>query len=60
LDKGEAAKLLQRGTAWLAEEQNILYAQDRWSLLLAVVPQQNRVLQPPKITRRKRLSEKAK
>ena len=34
LDKGDAAALLQRGTEWLAEEQNILYAQDRWSLLL--------------------------
>jgi PPK2 family polyphosphate:nucleotide phosphotransferase len=34
LDKGEAAELLQRGTAWLAEEQDMLYAQDRWSLLL--------------------------
>jgi PPK2 family polyphosphate:nucleotide phosphotransferase len=34
LDKGEAAELLQRGTAWLAEEQELLYAQDRWSLLL--------------------------
>jgi PPK2 family polyphosphate:nucleotide phosphotransferase len=34
LDKGDAADLLQRGIAWLAEEQNILYAQDRWSLLL--------------------------
>ena len=34
LDKGEAADLLQRGTAWLAEEQDMLYAQDRWSLLL--------------------------
>jgi polyphosphate kinase 2 (PPK2 family) len=34
LDKGEAAELLQRGTDWLAEEQNMLYAQDRWSLLL--------------------------
>ena len=34
LDKGEAAGLLQSGTAWLAEEQDILYAQDRWSLLL--------------------------
>jgi PPK2 family polyphosphate:nucleotide phosphotransferase len=34
LDKGEAAELLQRGTEWLAEEQVILYAQDRWSLLL--------------------------
>jgi PPK2 family polyphosphate:nucleotide phosphotransferase len=34
LDKGEAAELLQRGTGWLAEEQDMLYAQDRWSLLL--------------------------
>jgi PPK2 family polyphosphate:nucleotide phosphotransferase len=34
LDKGEAADLLQSGTAWLAEEQDMLYAQDRWSLLL--------------------------
>jgi PPK2 family polyphosphate:nucleotide phosphotransferase len=32
--KGEAAELLQRGTEWLAEEQDMLYAQDRWSLLL--------------------------
>ena len=34
MDKGEATELLQRGTAWLAEEQDMLYAQDRWSLLL--------------------------
>src|SRR5262245_24397309 len=34
LDKREAAELLQRGTEWLAEEQDKLYAQDRWSLLL--------------------------
>ena len=34
MDKGEAADLLQRGTLWLAEEQDMLYAQDRWSLLL--------------------------
>jgi PPK2 family polyphosphate:nucleotide phosphotransferase len=34
MDKGEARELLQRGTAWLAEEQDMLYAQDRWSLLL--------------------------
>jgi PPK2 family polyphosphate:nucleotide phosphotransferase len=34
MDKSEAKELLQRGTAWLAEEQNMLYAQDRWSLLL--------------------------
>jgi PPK2 family polyphosphate:nucleotide phosphotransferase len=34
MEKGEAAELLQRGTQWLAEEQDMLYAQDRWSLLL--------------------------
>jgi len=34
LDKGEASDLLQRGTEWLAEEQDMLYAQNRWSLLL--------------------------
>jgi len=34
LDKNEASELLQRGTEWLAEEQEMLYAQDRWSLLL--------------------------
>ena len=34
LEKGEAADLLQRGTAWLAEEQEMLYAEDRRSLLI--------------------------
>jgi hypothetical protein len=34
LGKGAAADLLARGTQWLAEEQDMLYAQDRWSLLL--------------------------
>jgi PPK2 family polyphosphate:nucleotide phosphotransferase len=34
LGKGGAAELLQRGTEWLAGEQDMLYAQDRWSLLL--------------------------
>jgi PPK2 family polyphosphate:nucleotide phosphotransferase len=34
LGKGEAAELLARGTEWLAEEQDMLYAQDGWSLLL--------------------------
>ncbi len=34
LGKGEAAELLTRGTGWLAEEQDMLYAQDCWSLLL--------------------------
>jgi polyphosphate kinase 2 (PPK2 family) len=34
LDKGEAVELLQRGTSWLAEEQEMLYAQDHRSLLL--------------------------
>ncbi len=32
-DKG-ASELLQQGTNWLAQEQDVLYAQDRWSLLL--------------------------
>jgi PPK2 family polyphosphate:nucleotide phosphotransferase len=34
LDKSEAADLLQLGIQWLADEQDMLYAQDRWSLLL--------------------------
>ena len=34
LGKGEATELLARGTEWLAEEQDMLYAQDSWSLLL--------------------------
>lgn len=34
MDKAEAAKLLQRGSEWLAMEQDILYAQDSWSVLL--------------------------
>jgi len=34
LGKGEAAELLSRGVEWLAEEQDMLYAQDSWSLLL--------------------------
>jgi PPK2 family polyphosphate:nucleotide phosphotransferase len=34
MDKGEAREILQRGTEWLAEQQGMLYAQDRWSLLL--------------------------
>jgi PPK2 family polyphosphate:nucleotide phosphotransferase len=34
LDKGEATELRQRGIEWLAEEQDMLYAQNRWSLLL--------------------------
>ena len=34
LEKGEASGLLRQGTEWLAEEQDMLYAQDRWSLLL--------------------------
>ena len=32
--KDEAREWLQRGVDWLAEEQDKLYAQDRWSLLL--------------------------
>jgi len=34
LAKSEAAELLQRGTEWLSREQELLYAQDRWSVLL--------------------------
>jgi PPK2 family polyphosphate:nucleotide phosphotransferase len=34
MDKKEAAALLQDGSEWLAKEQDVLYAQDRWSLLL--------------------------
>jgi len=34
LDKKEAKQLLERGSEWLAMEQDILYAQDSWSLLL--------------------------
>ncbi|HYA79322.1 MAG TPA: polyphosphate kinase 2 family protein [Methylocystis sp.] len=34
MDKEEAAELLQRGSEWLAMEQDILYAQDSWSVLL--------------------------
>src|SRR6516225_2762406 len=34
MDKEEAAQLLERGSKWLAMEQDILYAQDSWSLLL--------------------------
>ena len=34
IDKREAAELLQGGSEWLATEQDMLYAQDRWSLLL--------------------------
>jgi PPK2 family polyphosphate:nucleotide phosphotransferase len=34
MSKQEAAEVLARGTEWLAQEQDMLYAQDRWSLLL--------------------------
>ncbi len=34
MDKQEAAELLRRGSDWLAMEQDILYAQDSWSVLL--------------------------
>ena len=34
MNKTEASELLQRGRDWLAMEQDKLYAQDRWSLLL--------------------------
>jgi PPK2 family polyphosphate:nucleotide phosphotransferase len=32
--KGEAKEILQRSVAWLAEQQDILYAQDRWAVLI--------------------------
>lgn len=32
--KGEASELIKKGTDWLAQEQDMLYAQDRWSVLL--------------------------
>ena len=32
--KGEAKEVLERGVEWLAAEQDRLYAQDRWSVLL--------------------------
>src|SRR6201987_1891116 len=34
IDKSDAADLLNRGTEGLAQEQELLYAQDRWALLL--------------------------
>jgi len=33
-DKDEAKEMLQRGVTWLAEQQEMLYAQDRWGVLL--------------------------
>ncbi|HXK22358.1 MAG TPA: polyphosphate kinase 2 family protein [Myxococcota bacterium] len=33
-EKSEAQELLARGVEWLADEQDRLYAQDRWSVLL--------------------------
>lgn len=34
-DKAEAKDMLARGVEWLAEQQDMLYAQDHWALLLA-------------------------
>jgi PPK2 family polyphosphate:nucleotide phosphotransferase len=34
LGKKEASEILRQGNEWLAQEQDVLYAQDRWSLLL--------------------------
>ena len=34
MEKDAAADLLARGSDWLAAEQDMLYAQDRWSVLL--------------------------
>jgi PPK2 family polyphosphate:nucleotide phosphotransferase len=33
-DKGDAKTWLSQGVNWLAQEQDLLYAQDRWSVLL--------------------------
>jgi PPK2 family polyphosphate:nucleotide phosphotransferase len=33
-DKGEAKDMLGQGVEWLAEQQDMLYAQDHWGLLL--------------------------
>jgi len=33
-DKGEAKEMLGRGVDWLAEQQDMLYAQDHWAVLL--------------------------
>jgi PPK2 family polyphosphate:nucleotide phosphotransferase len=35
-DKREAHHLLRQGIDWLTQEQDMLYAQDRWSLLLVL------------------------
>ena len=34
VDKSDATELLQRGIEWLAKEQDLLYADNSWSLLL--------------------------
>ncbi len=34
MEKQEAAELLERGSGWLAMEQDVLYAQDSWAMLL--------------------------
>src|SRR6185436_7586710 len=33
-DKAEAKEMLGNGVAWLAEQQDMLYAQDHWAVLL--------------------------
>ena len=33
-DKADAKELLEQGVQWLAEQQDMLYAQDHWALLL--------------------------
>jgi PPK2 family polyphosphate:nucleotide phosphotransferase len=33
-DKAEAKEMLSRGVEWLAEQQDMLYAQDHWAVLL--------------------------
>jgi PPK2 family polyphosphate:nucleotide phosphotransferase len=34
VDKADAKELLEQGVQWLAEQQDMLYAQDHWALLL--------------------------
>ena len=35
-DKGEAKEMLDGGSEWLGEQQEILYAQDHWAVLIVV------------------------
>ena len=35
-DKGEAKEMLERGVEWLGKQQDMLFAQDHWAVLLVV------------------------